>query len=310
MLAPERETSLRLKACADRPAHHPSRVSGSDEPGHLRQFLLLLAEARLRGPFHHSDRVASACSSTDICIPAPCFGVRSDVVAAPRWSHEVVSRVWLCLPAWPLRSGLAGAAAGRGGSDASARHRHRRTLGTGRRRGGGAHDEPPGTAQRTLRFHAGGHGTGALRARDRRRGRLHRAHRGRRGLLFGGRREGHERTRRRSAQRPTRHPRRPHPPPAAEPAGDLGPALRDPQADDRRHPRRGRWRRALARARLRPPLCGRGGPLHHGLRTGRVRRRLRRDLVPHSPGRPGQGSRALLPVRRASTWPRPNDWAS
>ena len=89
-------------ACADRPAHHPSRVSGSDEQGHLFRFLLLLALARFRSQFHHRNEVASAFSSTDIVVPAPRFGVRSDVAAARRSSYEGVSPVCCRLSAGPL----------------------------------------------------------------------------------------------------------------------------------------------------------------------------------------------------------------
>ena len=72
---------------------------------------------------------------------------------------------------------------------------------------------------------------------------------------------------------------RPHPPPAAQPAGHQRPPVAHAQANDRRH-RRARGRGGpVPGAGLRPALRGTGCGADHRLRQGRVRRRLRRDIV-------------------------------
>ena len=92
--------------------------------------------------------------------------------------------------------------------------------------------------------------------RGRRRGRLRRAHRRRRRVLRGRRRQGHGGGRRRRAA-----VRRARPAPAPQPPRDRRPAAPDAQADHRGAARRGRGRRAVARAGVRPALrAARGGP--------------------------------------------------
>ena len=82
--------------------------------------------------------------------------------------------------------------------------------------------------------------------------------------------------------------------PAAQPDGNLAAAARDSQAHHRDGERAGGGRRTFHGARLRHAHRRSVGALRHGIREGRLLRRLRRELLPLQAGRHRQSARTLL----------------
>ena len=119
-----------------------------------------------------------------------------------------------------------------------------------------------------------------------------RADRGRARVLRGRRRQAHGRGNRPAQQRRGRGP-------AARPHGNLAAAARNPQTHHRDGERPGGRRRARHGARVRHAHRRSVRALRHGVREGRVFRRLRRQLLPLQAGRDRQGARTLLHGRAA-----------